>query len=282
MDHETPPLSDAPDAPESSGPSSVPPADWVVNVIRPTPSTNWAVDVIRPTPSPSSASIAPPRPPPRRSLWQRFQQASRGARIGITIGALVASCALCSCVAGGVLVVLGSVPPPLAATSSVSAPTAAKTAATPTLQTTRATATPHAAIVTGATFGGPDSAFQAKYGNAADDLWDINGVTFSTNLDVGVDGQQHVFGMLVYKSDATTWTQAEAQPICTAFLPPEAIHTRDTRDDKGNLEQVYTSARLVATFAPSSPWYDPTGTVTIRYEIANGGVFQCGLDPYVL
>ncbi len=136
--------------------------------------------------------------------------------------------------------------------------------------------------MTGATLGGPDSAFQTKYGHAADDLWDINGVTFSTNLDTGADGQQHVFEMLVYKSDATTWTQVEAQPICTAFLPPDATHQRDTQDSRGNLEQVYMSALLAVTFPPaSSVSYDPMGTVSITYEIAGGGIFQCSLSTLV-
>ncbi len=122
----------------------------------------------------------------------------------------------------------------------------------------KSNSTPTIPLVTGATLGGPDSAFQTKYGHAADDLWDINGVTFSTNLDTGADGQQHVFEMLVYKSDATTWTQVEAQPICTAFLPPDATHQRDTQDSRGNLEQVYMSALLAVTFPPaSSVSYDP-------------------------
>ncbi len=82
--------------------------------------------------------------------------------------------------------------------------------------------TPHGPPVTAATLGGPVDAFYAKYGVEADNLFDVNGVTFSLNDDTGSDGKPHVFEMLVYPSDAHVWTMEQAKPICAAFLPPDA------------------------------------------------------------
>jgi hypothetical protein len=144
-------------------------------------------------------------------------------------------------------------------------------------------------MVTGATFGGPQAAFVAEYeaydvnpGTAAQGtLFDVNGLMFSLNLDTGRDGTQHVFEMLVHKDDATTWTMTQAQPICRAFLPPDALYQQQTTDSQHDPEEVFTSARLAHTFVSSSSWYEQ-GIVSIIYVIRNGGVFQCNLEPYML
>ncbi len=152
--------------------------------------------------------------------------------------------------------------------------------------TPQPTATPRA-IVTGPTLAGPDSAFQKKYGSAPDDLWDINGVTFSTNLDTAVDSQQHAFQMLVYRSNAGVWTLAQARSVCAVFLPPDARFSRTITSSAGNPEDVYISAEAAATFAPSSPWYTSDGSVSIDYEppsggtVSSSGVFQCSLSTGV-
>lgn len=165
----------------------------------------------------------------------------------------------------------------LSACSETGATTTASATATSTPVTPSAT-TPHGPPVTAATLGGPVDAFYAKYGVEADNLFDVNGVTFSLNDDTGSDGKPHDFEMLVYPSDAHVWTMEQAKPICTAFLPPDAKFARSITSSDGNLEDVYTSPEATASFAPSSPWYTADGSVSIRYERPlNGGsgVFQC-------
>jgi hypothetical protein len=132
-------------------------------------------------------------------------------------------------------------------------------------------------LITGATFGGPQAAFVTKYGGDGA-LYDINGVTFSLNVDSGVDGKPHVVSMLVYRSEVSTWTMAQAQTICRPFLPPDVIFQRQTTSSNGGLKYVYTSLQLAHTFAQSSPWHDPTGGVGLTYELHDGGVYQCELD----
>lgn len=143
-----------------------------------------------------------------------------------------------------------------------------------------ATATPaaHAAALTGATLGGLRNAFVGKYGAAADqDLWDVNNLTFGLNFTPGTDGQPHVSDIMAYKTDATTWTQAEVQPICTAFIPSDGIRQPDGKDSDGNLIQVYLSPGLAATFPAQMFLKSPRGTASITYIVKNGGVFQCNI-----
>ena len=93
-----------------------------------------------------------------------------------------------------------------------------------------------------------------------------------------VDGKPHVVSMLVYRSEVSTWTMAQAQTICRPFLPPDVIFQRQTTSSNGGLKYVYTSLQLAHTFAQSSPWHDPTGGVGLTYELHDGGVYQCELD----
>lgn len=139
------------------------------------------------------------------------------------------------------------------------------------------------AIVTGPTLGGTREAFTAKYGEpAAPDLWDVHGVTFSLNMDTGVDSEDHAFEMLVYRSNASTWTLAEARLACAAFLPTDAVFLHHATTSSGYTEDVYRSHRLAATFPSSSVLgYDPTGVLAIDFEVANGGIFQCAINNSV-
>jgi hypothetical protein len=85
---------------------------------------------------------------------------------------------------------------------------------------------------------------------------------------------------MVYETDATTWTMAQAQSICRAFLPPQSSYQRQTKTSEGDPEDVYASPLLVHTFASTSSWYDPSGTAALTYVIRAGGVFQCDLAVY--
>jgi hypothetical protein len=234
------------------------------------------------------------------STWrQRFSHASRGTQIAIGFGVLLASCVICSCLGIGILAGIGSLLPssafvtqqagnssvqpttrPTTSMTSHLTPSPHPTATATTPSQPTATPTPLPPMVTGATQGGPVDAFVAKYGGDGA-LYDIDGVTFSLNTDAAADGKQHVFEMLVYKSDATTWTLSEARSVCRAFLPSDATYHRQTTNKEHDTEDIFSSTRLAHTFASSSPWYDPTGTVTITYVVRNGGVFQCEIEPYV-
>jgi hypothetical protein len=144
-----------------------------------------------------------------------------------------------------------------------------------------ATATTQTIGVTVAALGGSVQAFYTKYGTQADNLFDVNGVTFSLNDDTGADGTAHVFEMLVYPSDNSPWTLTQAEPICAAFLPPDAVFSRSTTTSDGNSEDVYTSEQARASFGSTSRWYSADGSVDIRYQRpVNGasGIYQCSLD----
>jgi hypothetical protein len=129
----------------------------------------------------------------------------------------------------------------------------------------------------GATFGGTAQAFYDEYGAQPDNLWSISGnVTFSISLTGGIDGQQHVFGMLAHPSDAIPWTMSQAEQACTAFLPPDARY-QSTTGGGSDVQATYHSADLAATFASFVFGYDAPGSVVITYAQANGSIFQCSL-----
>jgi hypothetical protein len=136
-------------------------------------------------------------------------------------------------------------------------------------------------ILTGATLGGTRGGFTAVYGpSAVGDVWNVRGLTFSLHTDTGVDGQDHAFALLVYKSDGTDWTLAQAQQACALFLPHDATGQYRVTDADGNPEDVYMSALLAATFAPSAASYDPHGILAITYAMYNSQVFQCALHNF--
>lgn len=136
-------------------------------------------------------------------------------------------------------------------------------------------------IVGGATFGGPLCAFAQRYGDQYFSNFVTDGIKLNTNFDQGVDGAPHVSRLDVIPMErTTTWTQQQAQQICLPFLPSDAIHQRDSRDQYGDVLQYYASAHLAATFPASSSAYSPTGTVIVTYAVNAYGVFECQFEDH--
>ncbi len=227
---------------------------------------------------------------PRISWWQRLMQTSTAAKVGIVAGVVIFSCGLCACMSIASLAALGSVAShvTIPAPTSASRPIGTPTRLTPTASAVLPSPTSHSTdgpqpvpgVVT-ASLGGPVQAFYAKYGTEADNLFDVNGVTFSLNDDTGADGMPHVFEMMVYPSDASQWTLEQAKPICTPFLPPDATFNRSIATSDGNPEDVYVSLKAHESFATASPWYTADGTISILYEhhrVGGSGIWQCHLS----
>ena len=228
---------------------------------------------------------------PRGIWWQRFLQTSTAAKVGIVSGVVVFSFGVCAGISVASLAALGGT----WASVSISTAPAHNTLSQATHPSLAATATavlptptPHSTdgpqpvpgVVTAA-LGGPVQAFYTKYGAEADNLFNSNGSTFSLNSATGADGMPHVFEMLVYASNAHQWTVAQAIPICTAFLPPDATFNRSMTTSDGNPEVVYISLKAHESFAPTSPWYITDGTISITYEHPVGGgtgIAQCSLS----
>lgn len=144
------------------------------------------------------------------------------------------------------------------------------------------TQTPLGNVLNGTTFGGTQAAFDTQYGASPDSIYQQGNMTFSINLTNGTDGQQHIFGMLVYNTDASTWSLNQAETIFPMFNPPDARHLGDASDSNGNFTQIYSSANLKATLPSDQFSPDPPGTFIIDYEQGKGGVpgiFQCSINP---
>lgn len=112
-------------------------------------------------------------------------------------------------------------------------------------------------ILTGATIGGLQEAFQAKYGTptgtgtAKTYTFDKGLVTATPAGDASSDGKNHVASLRVGPASGT-WDAATAQPICEAFLPPDAQFMK-MQDVAGfGPERVYTSASLALSFGASA------------------------------
>jgi hypothetical protein len=150
------------------------------------------------------------------------------------------------------------------------------------------TATPTPAgprILTGATLGGLQDAFQAKYGapegtgtaklyhftiGGKDGV--VDATTFSTS--VSSDGKLHVVSLRI-GPPAATWTAAEAQPICSAFLPPDAKYRKTQTVSGYGKERVYTSASLALSFNKGEFNGAPAGTFSMELWPGTAGNTGC-------
>lgn len=134
-------------------------------------------------------------------------------------------------------------------------------------------------VLTGATLGGTPTGFTATYGApSGPDRWDARGISFTVTLATGTDGLPHVVSLAAQPGNGSAWTPTQAQQACTAFLPPDAIHQRDTTTASGDQEAIYLSAHLGSTFLPSAFGDAPPGTLAIDYApAAAGGIARCGV-----
>lgn len=227
-------------------------------------------------------------PPSARplSMGDRWKRLSRGKKIAAGCGGLIAACVIVSCLGGALLALAGS-PPTSTGSNVASSPTSTPTAQqsptrtpqpAPVPTSTRAavptatpsatpTATAPAAIVTGSTFAGPQSAWSTKYGPGGD-TWDVNGVSINVQYDSGVDGQPHVYEIQVGEdTTAVYWSLGQAQSYCYQFLPPDAQFKQSSTDSAGEPQDLYTSAWVAHTWTSSAQFgYDPTGNFTISYS----------------
>jgi hypothetical protein len=113
-------------------------------------------------------------------------------------------------------------------------------------------------LLTGATLGGLQDAFAAKYGQPTGNgtaksysftLNDLPGVATATPAgDASSDGKQHVASLRIGPASGGNWNVSAAQTVCTSFLPPDAIFVKTQNVDGFGPERVYQSAALALTF----------------------------------
>lgn len=221
---------------------------------------------------PTFLSVPPP-PAPRRRVrpWM------------LAAGSILLVC----CIAGIILAELGSHDTPQATPTTVARATRAATS-TPHPTSTPTQTGPH--ILTGATLGGLQEAFQAKYGTptgtgtAKSYSFTINGKTglvtatpFST--PVSSDGKFHVASLRI-GPPAATWTTATAQPICETFMPPDAVFVKTQNVAGYGPERIYTSAALALSFNAAeftdSSTDQPVAPGTFAMELWPGVAFNTG------
>ena len=192
-------------------------------------------------------------------------------------GGLMLACALLAGCGGASTPRQASPPagtPGAASSPSPDAPASPSPAGTPSATATTAPLV----MLTGATLGGTRNGFAAKYGApAVPDHWNVNGLTFSLSVATGIDAQPHVTRIEARKSDGRSWTQTQAQAVCAAFLPPDALHQRDTTTPSGDPEAIYYSGHLGSTFLPSAFGDAPSGTLAIDFAASGGGIAQCAI-----
>jgi hypothetical protein len=201
---------------------------------------------------PTHMIVPPPPPAPRPSLAQRFQRLPLIGKLGCGCLSLVLLIVCIAFSAGAISgIVNGSptpTPAPIAQATAIATSTPGPTA-TPT------PSGPH--ILTGATLGGLPDAFQAKYGaptgtgTAKSYTFTINGksgnVTATPLSATSSDGKEHIASLRIGPPGAT-WTADTAQPICEAFLPPDAVFVKTQNVPDYGPERVYTSADLALSF----------------------------------
>lgn len=158
----------------------------------------------------------------------------------------------------------------VASTTATSAPISNATQPKATNTVPKATATPAGPqLLTGATLGGLQAAFQAKYGTptgtgaAKTYHFDQGVVTATTSSDASSDGKTHISSLRVGPASGS-WDAATALPICQQFLPPDAVFGQEqTVAGYGN-ERVYTSVRLALSVPAGDFNGAPAGTFSIE------------------
>lgn len=239
------------------------------------------------------------QPPPPKP-WYRTGWGVAGIAIG---SSLLLMCACCS----GLFVLAARIPTVTVGASSPTAsastpiafvsPTALGTPSRPgsPTATVRATATAHPTVtatpspqrISGATVGGTQSAFTARYGIPTSSL--VSDTSYQATITTsdgpipveinvmslvrGTDGQQRIDQLYLEDPTATTWNEYSGESVVPAFLPPDARHIRDDQDPNLGTLQVYQSAQLAATF-PASAFIntgqgggiEPPGTFTVNCD----------------
>jgi hypothetical protein len=221
-----------------------------------------------PPPPPGGYSSQPPQKP---TLRQRIRRLPLFGKIGLgCAGVLVVACCAFGIAAiaaggGGGTTGAGSTPTTIARVPThtptpapTQPPTVAPGTPSPTFTATPTPAGP--SILLGATLGGLQNAFQAKYGSPSGTgtaksynftIQNTNGVVTATPLGANSsDGKEHIASLRI-GPPAADWTAATAQTICAAFLPPDAkfVETQNIAGD--GPERVYTSADLALSFGAS-------------------------------
>ncbi len=135
-----------------------------------------------------------------------------------------------------------------------------------------AAAAPH--LITDATLGGTQDAFQATYGASPSGTGLTQSYPFSQGhimatsaSDPSSDGKNHIISLRVGPTSGA-WDAATATPICAGFLPTDAQFVNEQQVTNLGTERVYTSADLAATF-PASAWKS-TAPGTLVMELGAG------------
>lgn len=212
-----------------------------------------------------------PYPPRKPSALQTFLRLPLALKIIVALFAVfvvifVGSAAIAGIASSGT------------ATSSPTAVAAQPTSTSPPKPTATFTPSgPH--ILTGATIGGLQDAFQAKYGTpsgtgtAKTYKFDKGLVTATPAGDASIDGKNHVVSLRIGPSSGQ-WDAATAQPTCEAFLPPDAQFVK-TQDVSGfGPERVYTSASLALSVSAGA--FNGAAPGTFSMELWPGVGFNKG------
>lgn len=192
----------------------------------------------------------PPMPPQRPSAFAAARANFR--RMPLVVRVLVIAFAVvvvCACL--GLAAANGGKNNNTATATATSAPQVQAPTAT---AAPKATATPSGPqILTGATLGGLEDAFQAKYGSPAGTgtaktfKFPQGLVTTTPSGDQSGDGKNHVASLRI-SPQAGAWDEPTATPICTQFLPSDANFVQEQQVAGYGPERVYTSASLALSF----------------------------------
>lgn len=204
----------------------------------------------QPPSGPPYPGYPPPMPPQRPSAFAaavaNFKRMPPVVRVLV---AIVAVLVVCACI--GVAASAGKSNNTASATAT-SAPQTQATHAPSATSAPKATATPAGPqILTGATLGGLQAAFQAKYGSPIDNgsgtakayHFSQGIVTATPAGDTSSDGKTHIASLRIGPASGS-WDEATATPICAQFLPPDAQFVNEQQVSGYGQERVYTSASL--------------------------------------
>jgi hypothetical protein len=159
-----------------------------------------------------------------------------------------------------------------ACSSSISSPP-------PPVQTSPTPTSPPPLLST-ATLGGVEQAFQAAFGSPNTNnglktyIFTLSGVRGLVSIiprgQLSSDGKEHIAGLQIGPSDDSSWDAATALPICAQFTPFDARYVKTKKISSSSQQRVYVSAELAKVFPPgdfqngATLRPDPPGTFSMQ------------------
>ncbi len=115
-------------------------------------------------------------------------------------------------------------------------------------------------LLSTATLGGVEQAFQAAFGSPNTNygvktyIFTLSGIRGLVSIiprgQLSSDGKEHIASLQIGPSDDSSWDAVTAMPICAQFIPLDAQYVKTKKISSSSQQRIYVSADLANVFPP--------------------------------